>query len=471
MLNLRAVLLLFISGGVLFSAHAGGDCIVDSMPANYLYGELQSPPYPVEDQWWKSFDDSLLDSLIAAGCANNYDLRIAAKRVAIARESVRQAKSAYYPTVGVSAGWSRSRESGYAGTVKTPAVTSSAFSIGANMSWEIDLFGKIGSSVKQSKALMNATKAEMNGAMVSMCAEIATQYCALRTYQAEYAVVREHIKSQSEVLKIVEARHEAGLASKLDVAQAKMIYYSTQSLLPQVEASIDVTINAIAVLLGVYPGELAPRLKEPAPLPDYRRLLATGVPMDLLRRRPDVVAAEYELAADAAALGIAKKDFLPTLTLEGSVGSMAHSAKNLMKKGSLTYTIAPTLSWTLFDGMSRKAAVVSAREQMQMAMDQYNLTVLTAVQEVENAMAQYFNELKELDLIQRTLDEANEAFKLSLDLYKGGLSDFTDVANAQISMLEYADRLTTTQGSTASQLITLYRAIGGGWDNYSDNTK
>ena len=142
-----------------------------------------------------------------------------------------------------------------------------------------------------------------------------------------------------------------------------------------------------------------------------------------------------------------------------------------MKKGSLTYTIAPTLSWTLFDGMSRKAAVVSAREQMQMAMDQYNLTVLTAVQEVENAMAQYFNELKELDLIQRTLDEANEAFKLSLDLYKGGLSDFTDVANAQISMLEYADRLTTTQGSTAAQLITLYRAIGGGWDSYSDNTK
>lgn len=469
MLNLRAVLLLSVSCGALLVAHAAEDCVVDSMPANYIYGELQSPPYPVEDEWWKSFDDPLLDSLISAGCSNNYDLRIAAKRVAIARESVRQAKAAYYPNIGVSAGWSRSRESGYAGSVKTPAVTSSVFNLGANMSWEIDLFGKIGSSVKQSKALMNASKAELNGAMVSVCAEIATQYCALRTYQSEYAVALEHIKSQSEVLKIVEARHEAGLASKLDVAQAKMIYYSTQSMLPQVEASIDVTINAIAALLGEYPGSLASKLKQPAPLPDYRRLLASGVPMDLLRRRPDIVAAEYELAADAAALGIAKKDFLPTLALEGSVGTMAHSAKNLMKGGSFTYTIAPTLSWTLFDGMSRRAAMVSAREQMQMAVDQYNLTVLTAVQEVESAMAQYFNKLKELELIQRTLMEANEAFKLSLDLYKGGLSDFTDVANAQISMLEYADRLTTTRGDAAAQLITIYRALGGGWNNTTDN--
>lgn len=436
----------------------------DSLPQNYMFGESHSSPLPVEDEWWKSFDDKLLDSLIAVGCENNYNLIMASRRIAIAKQSVRQAQSAYYPTLDLSAGWSRSRTSGYAGNIATPAEVSSAFNIGVNMSWEIDLFGKITSRVKGAKWQREATKAEYNSAMVSLCAEIATQYCALRTYQAEYAVAEEHIKSQTEVLKIVEARHEAGLASKLDVAQAKTIFYSTKSLLPQLQSSIDVTINALAVLIGVYPAELAPALIKASPLPNYRQLIGAGVPMDLLRRRPDIIAAEYNLAADAAALGVAKKDFLPTLTLEGSIGTMSHSAKNLFKDRSFTYTIAPTLSWTVFDGFARRAATVAAREQMQLSMDEYNLTVLTAVEEVENALAQYYNTLKELQLIVNTLDEANEAFKLSLDLYKGGLSDFTDVANAQISMLQYADRLTTTRGTAATQLINLYRALGGGWN-------
>lgn len=449
-------------------ANAVNVCPTDSLPQNYMFGESHSSPLPVEDQWWKSFDDSLLDSLVAVGCDNNYNLIMAARRITIAQQTVRQAQSAYYPTLDLSAGWSRSRTSGYAGDIVTPAATSSAFNIGVNMSWEIDLFGKITSRVKETKWQKEATKAEYNSAMVSLCAEIATQYCALRTYQAEYAVAEEHIKSQTEVLKIVEARHEAGLASKLDVAQAKTIFYSTESLLPQLQSSIDVTINAIAVLIGVYPAEIAPVLVKTAPLPNYRQLIGTGVPMDLLRRRPDIIAAEYDLAADAAALGVAKKDFLPTLTLEGSIGTIAHSPKNLFKNNSFTYSIAPTLSWTIFNGFARRAATVAAREQMQLAMDEYNLTVLTAVQEVENSLAQYYNTLKELQSIVNTLDEANEAFKLSLDLYKGGLSDFTDVANAQISMLQYADRLTTTRGTAATQLINLYRALGGGW-NVSQN--
>lgn len=449
-------------------ANAANVYPTDSLPQNYMFGESHAAPLPVEDEWWKSFGDSTLDSLISVGCDNNYNLIMAARRIVIAQQNVRQAQSAYYPTLNLSAGWTRSRSSGYAEEIAIPAATSSAFNIGVNMSWEIDLFGKITSRVKESKWQKEATKAQYNSAMVSLCAEIATQYCALRTYQAEYAVAEEHIKSQSEVLKIVEARYEAGLASKLDVAQAKTVFYSTESLLPQLQSSIEVTINALAVLIGVYPAELAPSLLKPSPLPNYTQLVGTGVPMDLLRRRPDIIAAEYNLAADAAALGVAKKDFLPTLTFEGSIGTMAHSAKNLFKEHSFTYTIAPTLSWTMFDGLARRAASVAAREQMQLSMDEYNLTVLTAVQEVENALGQYSNTLKELQLISNTLDEAVEAFDLSLNLYKGGLSDFTDVANAQISMLQYADRLASTRGTAATQLINIYRALGGGW-NVSQN--
>lgn len=414
-------------------------------------------------QWWKRMDDPMLDSLIEKVRDNNYNLAIAAKRIEVARQGINQAKAGYYPTIGISAGWNRSRTSGFETSIPDKAMTNSAFSLGANMSWEVDLFGKITASVKESKANWKATKAEYDALMVSLYAEMATQYCNLRTYQAELKVAQQHIKSQGEVLKIVEARHEAGLASKLDVAQARTIYYSTQAMLPEINANIDVTINAIALLLGIYPTEVESKLKTPAPIPQYHQLIDPGTPLELLHHRPDIAEAEQQIAARAAAWGVAKKDYLPTLSIQGSLGTLSHSAKNLFKNESLTYSIEPTLSWTLFDGLGRKAASAAAREEMAIAIDQYNLAVVTAVQDVDNALALYNNTLLELDLIKSTLMEANEAFKLSLDLYKGGLSDFYNVADAQISMLEYADKLTTLKGTAAIRLINLYKALGGGW--------
>ncbi len=213
----------------------------------------------------------------------------------------------------------------------------------------------------------------------------------------------------------------------------------------------------------MFPEQIHAMLDTPRELPDFHQIVAVGVPMELLRRRPDVVEAEYALAADAAALGIAKKDFLPTLSIAGSIGTQAHDAGDLFSDRSFTYSIAPTLSWTVFDGMARKAAVVSAREQMQVGIDNYNLTLLTAVQEVDNAMSQYVNSLHYIDLIEQVVEQAQKSFELSIDLYKKGLSSFINVSDAQIARLQYADELVSARGAALSALINLYQALGGGW--------
>ena len=331
------------------------------------------------------------------------------------------------------------------------------------MNWEIDLFGKITARTRQEKASFKASRAQYAAMAVSITSKIASAYMRLRTLQGEKAVLQEHISSQKRVVEITEARFEAGISSMLDVAQAKTTYLSTEASITTLNTDIATAINTIGVLTGMFPEQIHAMLDTPRELPDFHQIVAVGVPMELLRRRPDVVEAEYALAADAAALGIAKKDFLPTLSIAGSIGTQAHDAGDLFSDRSFTYSIAPTLSWTVFDGMARKAAVVSAREQMQVGIDNYNLTLLTAVQEVDNAMSQYVNSLHYIDLIEQVVEQAQKSFELSIDLYKKGLSSFINVSDAQIARLQYADELVSARGAALSALINLYQALGGGW--------
>ncbi|MCC8071600.1 MAG: efflux transporter outer membrane subunit [Bacteroidales bacterium] len=442
---------------------AGTPTLERPLPEQWQYASDYSMELPTDDPWWQTFGDQTLDSLIALGEKNNYDLLQAAHRIEIARQGLRQIRAQYMPTLSFSGGWSKARTSGMTTSRAMSASTIDYFSIGVDMSWQIDLFGKITAQAREKKAVWQATRAEYVGGMVSVAANIATAYIQLRTLQSELLVAQAHIASQERVVKITEARHEAALASGLDVAQALTIYYSTQASVASLQTSIAQTINSIGVLLGVYPGELDAWLGEPKDLPDYHHMVAVGVPMELLRRRPDIIEAEYTLASYAAAVGIAKKEFLPTLTLTGSIGTEAHNGKDLFKHNSLTYAIAPTLSWTIFDGMARSAAVASARQQMEIGIENYNLTVLTAVQEVDNALTAYHYDLQYIATIEKVVEQAQRSFDLSLDQYKSGLSSFTNVADAQITLLEYADELVSARGQALTALVTLYQALGGGF--------
>jgi NodT family efflux transporter outer membrane factor (OMF) lipoprotein len=278
-------------------------------------------------------------------------------------------------------------------------------------------------------------------------------------------VAQTHILSQEAILSITEARFETGLASALDVAQAKTVYYDTRASIPGLQAAIDNQINIIAVLLGEYPVNVYQRLARPAEQVDFLQIVSVGIPYDLLRRRPDLRQAEYDIATQAAAVGIAVTDFLPTLSLNGNVGFASHDPANFFQNNSLTYNITPSFKWTLFNGTQRIQAPNAAKAQMQAAVDSYNNTVLVAVKEVETAMSSYKNSIKQLVLLRELVNQGQLTLDLSLDLYKNGLVDFQTVLDAQRQMLSYQNSLESTRGSSAQALVDLYQALGGGWNN------
>lgn len=435
----------------------------DTIPQQWTYTSELLQTLPAADKWWDEFNDPVLTDLISKGIDNNFNVAIASRRMELSRQAIRQAQSGYYPQLTASAGWNGSRSSGNMTSPASGVQNLRYFSAGIDMTWEVDLFGRIREQVKESKADYRATHADYIATMNSLSAEIAATYLQLRTLQSRLTVAHEHLTSQGKALKIAEARHEVGLVSKLDVTQALTVYKSTEASIPTLETNIATAVNSLALLIGVYPKDLTYLLTDIRPLPDYRRIVAVGIPMDLLRRRPDLQAAEASMAAAAAKVGIAKKDFLPTISLEGSIGVASHNIKDLFDSHSFQYSVAPKISWTIFDGLARNASLASARESMMIAIDNYNLSLLTAIQEADNAMVTYTGQLRAIQSLEVVVEQAKEEMDMSLDLYKQGLSDYLNVAQAQITYLQYADQLMNAKGDADTDLVSLYKALGGGW--------
>lgn len=435
--------------------------LADSLPQGWELDRQFGQTLPSSDDWWKTFDDPVLDRLIAMGEKNSYDLSMALRRMQLARIQWESAKANYFPTLGLAAGWTANRTSGDMTGLSGDPVKSEVFSLGLNFSWEIDIFGRVAATRKQGKAQYQASEAEYTGAMISLCANIAKAYVQLRMVQSEILVAQSQIQSQEQIAYMTQTRHEVGLVSKLDVAQANGVLFSTQSTLPSLEALEKSAIASIAMLVGVYPSEIEEDLMKVQPFPNPYRIIDAGVPMDLLRRRPDIVEAEKELAGYAAAIGIAKKDFLPTLSLTGSIGTEAHKFNDLFRDRSFTYSVAPQLSWTIFDGLARNYRVAEAKEQMLAGIDNYNMTVQNAVIETQDAMNTYSASLRQIALLQKVVEQYTETYKLSVDRYRDGLTPFSDVMNAQLSLLQYHNSLVSAKASAFDSLIEIYEALGG----------
>lgn len=423
------------------------------LPGGWHSDDAVNSASPLRAPWWHSFNSPLLDSLITRALDANYDLRTAALRIAQSRAAAGQTRSQWYPTVGLDGQWSRQK-------TLAPAATS-AFSLEATLAWEVDLFGRIASQVKEQNAQTAIAEADRDAMMLTVSAEVASNFISLCQAHSELNVAREHLASQKRVVDIARARHEAGLVSELDVAQAQTVYYTTQAEIPALEATMRTSANAIALLMGEYTDSIAPRLFAISSYPDYRQMVSAGVPADLLRNRPDIIAAERQLQACAANIGVARKDFLPSLTLEGTVGTAAGRLDGLFHGGSLTYSVTPTLSWTLFDGLKRNYLLAQAKLEMESAIDSYNLTVMTAVNEVDNAIAQYAAAVRTIEASQMALINSRQATTISINQYRDGLSSFTSVADAQISWLQISNAMVGARASALQSLINLYKALGG----------
>lgn len=432
------------------------------MPERWVYQPVYMQTAPSADAWWRQYGDALLDSLIIMAEANNYNAGAAVKRIALAERQIAAARSSLYPTIGVSADWTRAQTAGAMTKPVTASHSTSYFNVGANLSWEIDIFGRVAAKTKAARAGVEVSRAEYDGVIVSLCADVASAYFQLRTYQGQYRVALAHIASQEEVVKMTQVRYDAGLANALEVSQAKTVLYSTRASLPSIESAIRTTANSIAILVGEFPSEVMSALLGADELPPAPPVLAPSAPLELLRRRPDVVQAEMQLARYAAQVGVAKKDFLPVLTLDGSIGTSAHNAGNLFGSHSLEYSVAPTLSWTVFNGFARKNTVAEARLQLEAATDDYNMTVLTAVEEVENAISNYNAAVERVAALKGVVDESEKGYKLSVELYKDDLSDFINVVNSQLTYLENQNALVEANGNVYAAQVALYQALGGG---------
>lgn len=444
------------------------DYLETPLPENWQMEQQLYQTLPIDDAWWETFHDPVLIELIQKAVANNYNVASALKRIQMASKEVGIARAGYYPTIGLSGGWTKQQEAGAITSKTTKGMNESYFSLGASMNWEIDVFGRVYSNVKEKKAAYQVARADYDAVMVSLCASVATAYMQLRTYQEELRVAKAHIESQKYVCKITEARYNADLGNMLDVTQARVVLYETESTLPTLEGNIRVMKNSIALLLGEYPGAIDELLEQDETFPAYEQTVAIGVPADILRRRPDIMEAEKELAEYAAAIGIAKKDFLPTLNLTGQIGTSSHPIDGLFGKNSLTYSIAPQLSWTLFEGLSRNYSLSEAKLQMESAIDQYNLTVMSAVEEIDNALVNYASLLNAIELQKKVVEESKKSMDLSFELYRSGLTIFTNVVDGQISWLTNQNTLTEMQGEALSALVTIYKALGGGWNTFEN---
>ncbi len=440
-----------------------GTFIEKPLPDEWNNGEYFNQTLPVDDEWWRNFNDPVLDSLISVACNSNYSALAAMENIKKARAAWRSAQGNLMPQFDLGLGWQRAKTSGNIASTMYQEAWEGEFSTAVSMQWQADVFGAIYMRSKAQKQLFMATEEEYNAVMVSLVANVATTYFSLRQSLAQMQVLRWNAESQHEVLNIAIARYDSGLASKLDVSQARSVYQSTLAQIPSMQATIDGYRNTMAVLLGTFPQELDGWLQEGYALPSYVAPIGVGIPAELLRRRPDLRAAERQVEANAALLGATRRDWFPQLLISGSIGFASGEMKSLFRSRSLTWEIAPTIKWNIFSGNDRVNATREARAALDSSILTFNGKMLTALQEVESAMSQYENSITQITALREAVNQNRETLNLSLELYKQGLTPFQNVLDAQRSLLTYQNYLVQALGGSLIYLVQLYEALGGGW--------
>ena len=471
----KVYILLFITllpvGGALAQqgAEQGGNsaqgmvAVTEPLPDSWSEGELFYQTLPVDDGWWRNFNDPVLDSLITVASSSNYSVLAAMENIRKARAAWRSAQGNLIPSFDLGIGWQRAKTSGNIASTMYNEAWEGQFSTAVSMQWQADVFGAIYLRSKAQKQLFMATEEEYNAVMVSLIANVATTYFSLRQSLAQMQVLRWNAESQHEVLNITIARYDSGLASKLDVSQARSVYHSTLAQIPSMQATIDGYRNTMAVLLGTFPQELDGWLQEGYALPSYVVPIGVGIPAELLLRRPDLRAAERQVEANAALLGATRRDWFPQLLVSGSIGFASGEMKSLFRSRSLTWEIAPTIKWNIFSGNDRVNATREARAALDGSILTFNGKMLTALQEVESAMSQYENSITQITALREAVNQNRETLNLSLELYKQGLTPFQNVLDAQRSLLTYQNYLVQALGGSLIYLVQLYEALGGGW--------
>jgi outer membrane protein, multidrug efflux system len=414
--------------------------------------------------WWTQFNDPLLSSLIERAIAGNLNLKTAQSRVRQARASRSITNADMFPKLNFSGSdsWTRSSDDSFGGSN-----TSQRLSTSFDSSWELDLFGGVRRSVEAADADLQSSVENLRDVLVSLLAEVALNYIDVRTYQARLTTVNENLQAQNETFQITQWRLKAELSDELAMQQARYNLESTRAEVPSLLTSLDKSMNRIAVLLGEQPGKIHKELESVGIIPIYSMDIAVGVPADLIRRRPDIRKAERDLASKTARIGVATAQLYPQFSLRGSISmdgtSLNQLANNMTTPSDWVLSGGPSVSWPIFDaGVVRQNIKVQSEIQEQ-SLIQYESSVLNAFEEVENAIISYVNEKRRNANLKEAAQASKLAAKLSQQKYEVGMIDFSVLLDAQRSQLSFESQLAQSNGTVTSNLIRLFKALGGGW--------
>ncbi len=473
--------LLLVAGLLSGCTMVGPDYKRPSVEVNQNWLEIKDPRlqsgYQDYRTWWKAFNDPTLDRLIETAYRDNLNLRVAGVRVLTARAQLGIATGELYPqTQQVTGSYLKERIS--AGTpFLGQATVGSSFGglslaesqIGLTASWEIDFWGKFRRAIQSADAGLMASIANYDSTLVSLTASVANFYILIRTVERRLIIAYRNVQTQRESLEIAQARFEGGTTSQRDVDQAKTILTGTEATIPPLKIQLRQTKDALCVLLGMPPNLLTNQLQgKPAEIPAPPARVVVGIPVDLLRRRPDIRAAEYNAMSQCAQIGVAKAELYPALSLLGTFGLLASDVgkstlAQMVNWRNRSGSMGPSLTWNIFNYGQITNDVRFQDAQFQSLLVTYQNTVLSAQQDVEDNLTGFLRTQEQAIALKESVVAAQSSLNLAVIQYREGITDFTTVLTAQQALLSAEDSLASAMGNISMYLVGLYRSLGGGW--------
>ncbi len=426
--------------------------------------EMSSDASPLV-RWWETFGDTTLTGLIRRAESANRDLLAAVGRVEEARALRGVAKGGLLPDLVLDGSYTRFRlsENGLQGS-QLEGQPFDLFSGGLALSWEIDLFGRVRRGIEAASAELGASVEDYRDVLVTLYAEVAAAYVDARTFQQRLSFAQANADAQGRSLQLTRDRFRAGLTSALDVTQAESNLATTEAQIPALEDGLNRSLNRLAVLLGVPPGDLHEQLAEPAPIPVPMAEVAALLPADLLRRRPDIRRAERRLAAQTARIGIATADLYPSFSLTGFLGLESLEAEDFTEGESLGWSVVPGFRWNLFSGGKIRNRIRAEEARTRQALAAYEQTILLALEETGNSLVAYGRERERRDRLLEAVRASERSVEIVETQYRSGLTDFQRYLDSQRSLFGQQDALAVSAGQVTKNLIAVNRALGGGWD-------
>ena len=410
--------------------------------------------------WWDAFGDPQMTALVKRSLENNRTLAAARARVTEARASLGVSRAALLPWLGSTGFWNNGRtpvEAGGSGN------GGSLYKLGLDASWEIDVFGGQRAKVEAQRATLEAQYAALYSAWTSLASEVAMNYISLRTLQERLAIAGYNLGLQKSTVELQQSKVDSGLSDSLALKQAQYTMEQTKAMIPNIEAAIEQTMNALAVLTGEIPGtleeELAP--KKPIPRLDGREYI--GIPANTTRQRPDIRQAERLLVAQLARKKSAQADLWPKFYLTGSIGTEAGNWGSLFGGPAKLYSFMPQISWPIFHAGAIRNNIKAQGAIAEQLLASYEQTVLSAVGEVRDSLSSNVKEYERSESLRRGVEAAQAALDVANDKYANGLVDFTNVINAQRSLTSLSEEYVISQGQISANAVALFKALGGGW--------